>query len=358
VISINKGFAEKAIMRYSRSSKGKKLRYVFLRNFSFTDVYGGLEVLFLEWLQRIDYDKCQVSFIRSATKDTTLSDRIRQKKIPVEIIEFDFSSRQSLIKKILNLFCILSRQSPDTVIFIQGGFSDFRLSEVLTAFICSQGNVYMAEYAGPPPAPCITSKTYFGFLHGLGLWWHRHILSYSLRGHLSKKILVASQDLKDALVNEWHYPSRKIEVRYHGTDLSRYYPNENKRLEYRKKLGLQNGNVAIVAVARFAKEKRLDRLIDAFDQLSIENKNIKLFLIGDGPLRVDLEKLISLKVSKDNIFTLGYIHDIANYLRMADVYVCSSDNEGFSLTILAAMATGLVCIATDCPGTDNLIQDI
>ena len=80
-------------------------------------------------------------------------------------------------------------------------------------------------------------------------------------------------------------------------------------------------------------------------------------MAGNGPLDEELRKLAASSSCRDRIIFLGNLEDTADYLKMSDIFVLSSDNEGLSLALLEAMASGLLCISTDCTGSGEVIQD-
>ena len=59
----------------------------------------------------------------------------------------------------------------------------------------------------------------------------------------------------------------------------------------------------------------------------------------------------------NKILFMGNVDNVGDYLKMSDIFVLSSDNEGFGIALVEAMATGLICVATKCPGPNEIIQD-
>lgn len=101
----------------------------------------------------------------------------------------------------------------------------------------------------------------------------------------------------------------------------------------------------LLTAGRMIKSKGFQILIEAFKQLPPEIKSrAKLFLIGDGPYRKNLLKLIN---SESNIHHLGFVKDITPYFAYADCFILPSLYEGLPATLLEAMGAGLACISTD-----------
>lgn len=73
---------------------------------------------------------------------------------------------------------------------------------------------------------------------------------------------------------------------------------------------------------------------------------MKFFVIGDGPVRPQVEEMVE-SIGKDSVRYLGYQSEIARYLSSADIFVLPSSIEGFPLSILEAMAMRLAIISSD-----------
>jgi len=140
-------------------------------------------------------------------------------------------------------------------------------------------------------------------------------------------------------------------------DINKFYPDYYTRQIMRKRFNISENETIVITTARLAKEKCLHRLINAFDLLSQKFKNNWLFIVGDGPLREDLEGLARSKQSKVRIKFLGFQEDVTDYLKMSDIYVLPSENEGLAIALLEAMATGLIVVATNTPGPSEIICD-
>ncbi|MFH1841341.1 MAG: glycosyltransferase family 4 protein [Candidatus Nealsonbacteria bacterium] len=145
---------------------------------------------------------------------------------------------------------------------------------------------------------------------------------------------------------------KNIEIIPNGIDLKRF---ENlNREENRKKLGLKD-EFLIMTVARLEKVKGIDYLIGAMK----ENINCKLFIIGEGSERSNLENLVEKLNLKDKVKFIGQISNekIPEYLAAADCFVLSSLKEGFGIVILEAMAAGVPVIGTGVGGILDMVKD-
>ena len=87
------------------------------------------------------------------------------------------------------------------------------------------------------------------------------------------------------------------------------------------------------------------------------NKNIKcrLVILGDGPERSKLEKLIIDKNQQENIYLLGLQENPFHYLKRSDLFVLSSNWEGFGNVVFEALTCAIPVISTDCEFGPNEI---
>ena len=117
---------------------------------------------------------------------------------------------------------------------------------------------------------------------------------------------------------------------------------------------------SIISIGRLSKEKGYSDLIDVINIIKSVNKNIKLYLIGDGSERENLEnKINELKLDK-NIKLLGFLDfkKCSEYLSKSKIYVMSSFTESFGLVLIEAMSHKLPCIAFDsASGARELLKD-
>ena len=114
----------------------------------------------------------------------------------------------------------------------------------------------------------------------------------------------------------------------------------------------------IIAVGGLNKHKRFDRLIDAFALIAAKNSQWYIDIYGEGENRSSLEKQIKEVGLESRIHLNGSTHQIAIEYQRSQMFVLSSDTEGFPLVLIEAMASGLPCVATDCPfGPASIIED-
>jgi glycosyltransferase involved in cell wall biosynthesis len=153
-------------------------------------------------------------------------------------------------------------------------------------------------------------------------------------------------------------PAEPVRVIYRGVDFDRFSPAPPSP-ELRARLGLPTTGVGICTVARLTREKGVFELLGAFEQLARDFPSLWLALVGDGPLRTELERLIRSRGLTGRVFLAGdRPHtEVPEWMRAADVFVLASHNEGLPNVVLEAMACGRAVVATTVGGVPEAVED-
>jgi glycosyltransferase involved in cell wall biosynthesis len=121
----------------------------------------------------------------------------------------------------------------------------------------------------------------------------------------------------------------------------------------------QRSTFNFVTVGSLFHVKGYDILIDAFAKIASVNNNFRLTIVGDGNQRPLLQQLITKHNLQSKVSLVGrkYRAEVADILINSDVYVSSSRNENFSVSVLEALSIGLPVVATICGGIRECIND-
>lgn len=115
--------------------------------------------------------------------------------------------------------------------------------------------------------------------------------------------------------------------------------------------------ITLVHVSNFRPVKRIENLVYSMCIITKKEPNAQLVLVGDGPERHRIEKLIDKLNLRRHIKLTGYRSDVAEIMNCADVLVLCSETENAPLTILEGMSCGLPIIATNVGGIPEQVQD-
>lgn len=151
--------------------------------------------------------------------------------------------------------------------------------------------------------------------------------------------------------------NRDVMVISNGIDLSRFSILTKK--ECMNKLQIKTNANIILFVGSLREVKGVRYLIEAMRLLIKQNINVRLMLVGDGPERHKLEKLICDLDIGDYIILIGKVPNdrVIEYMTIASIFVLPSLSEGFPLVIVEAMASGLPIITTNITGLPEIIKE-
>ena len=115
------------------------------------------------------------------------------------------------------------------------------------------------------------------------------------------------------------------------------------------------GGIKLGCIARLSEQKGLTYLLDAMSLLTV--KDIRLFIVGDGELRNELENKVKGLHLQDSVTFLGYRKDIVECINSFDFCVLPSVFEGFGLVAIEAFMNSKTLVATDIPGLNEVVTN-
>jgi glycosyltransferase involved in cell wall biosynthesis len=169
-----------------------------------------------------------------------------------------------------------------------------------------------------------------------------------------KKIVTVSEDLKERIGRFSGINENKILIIRNGIDVERYFYPECREGK-RRALGIEKGSFVIGNVARLVRLKNHRFLLDIFKELLKDISSLRLVLVGDGPLRKELEAYARGIGPSNSVMFLGERKDIAEMLSVFDLFILPSLTEGISITLLEAMAAGTPVVASEVGGNPEIV---
>jgi glycosyltransferase involved in cell wall biosynthesis len=166
-------------------------------------------------------------------------------------------------------------------------------------------------------------------------------------------IAVSKQDAGLALKHKL-LQAKNISAIYNGLPPIIFLP----KAQARQQLGTEQNKVIVGCIAQYYSRKGLDVLIKATTILPEEFKRkIQIVLIGQGPERTNLEKLINDLNLRETISLKSFQVQASSLLKALDIFVLPSRYEGFPYVLLEAMQAGLPIIATNVGGNAEALDD-
>ena len=150
-------------------------------------------------------------------------------------------------------------------------------------------------------------------------------------------------------------PERIVTIR-NGVSRSRLAVTRNRH-DVRKELGIDEHDFLLASIGRLAPQKGLETLILALPDILRRNPRARLVLVGEGPLRSELEAGLEGSGLASAVRFLGFRRDVGEILSASDVVIAPTLREGLSISVLEAMAMGKPIVTTAIGSNLELIED-
>lgn len=182
---------------------------------------------------------------------------------------------------------------------------------------------------------------------------HRHAsLRMAVRSLLRKadSVVGQSQNTIDN-VHQYYLPEQRCELIPLGIK-RRALPESD-----RSSLGIAADEFVMVTIGRLVSRKAVNQLIDMMK--SLQDRAVRLVVIGDGPLKKDLEEQASSLGVSAKVTFAGFVSDEekAALLAASDLYVSTSQHEGFGLVFLEGMSAGIPVVCYNFGGQTDFLDD-
>lgn len=169
---------------------------------------------------------------------------------------------------------------------------------------------------------------------------------------------VVCNKARDFFVGQGIIPRRKAVTVYNGIPVERFTAkNSHARERVLAAAGWRGPCVVAGIVARLTAPKDHATLLAAMAIARASVPQLRLVLVGDGPLRPALEKSCADLQIGEAVSFLGDRSDVSELLAGFDMFVLSSISEGYSISLLEACASALPVVATDVGGNPEIIRD-
>ena len=172
------------------------------------------------------------------------------------------------------------------------------------------------------------------------------ILQNSLKR--ANAVVAISKSVQKSLIEYFKIPEEKIKVIYNGVDLNKFKPKDNE---------ISNKKCQLIYVGRLVREKGVQVTLQGLAKVE-EKSRFHMSIIGDSAYRNELVKITKEYRLTANVDFCGRRRDIPKQLSQADIFIHMPVwEEGFGITIIEAMATGLICICGNSGAIPEIIRD-
>jgi len=288
---------------------------------------GGAEIMLLKTLPKMqnDFDNCVCTLL----KDGPIGEKLRETGIITYHLDFSLSN------------------SLRSILLFRRIIKDFKPNILVTYLIHSDlfGRIFGRTF-GIQEIICSQRGS-------LQKWEFLRFFD-RLTKSLVTKYIVQTEIAKKELMTKLNLPEEEFEVIPNAIDVAEYEFKLDTNAK-KKELGINPNNQSIVCVSNLHKGKGHKYLLEAFEEVYKNNKDVNLLIVGDGEQRTTLEEQNKNYASRNNTYFLGKRNDVKEILKISDIFVLATEKEGMSNAIMEAMATGLPIIATNISENKELL---
>lgn len=172
-------------------------------------------------------------------------------------------------------------------------------------------------------------------------------------------VFVTAPLQKLALERYYLYPDRKTYIVPYGIEIGDLSPRE-KSEELRKKLGIPANGHVVVTITDMTELGEVRTLLRAFEKLAIKKPASRLIIVGNGPLKKEIEYEMLMLALGSKVIFVGAVSStsLSDYIALADIFVnLSARTSGFEPSILEAMAQKKVIIGSEVSPIATVVED-
>lgn len=218
-------------------------------------------------------------------------------------------------------------------------------------------HLLIANFWGRLAARLAGIKIIISTLHNY--FYHRKSLNLIIERAvypITTKIITVSEDVKRWFIKEEKVNKNKFITIYNPIDLNEFTGSTNCQ-NIKKELNIDNSYPILGNIQPVRQKNKQQFLIHAMSQIVKVFPNVKLLMVGDGPLKNDMERLVEKLGLGKNIIFLGFRRDIPEILSAIDIFVSCPYYEAFGMVILEAMAMKKPVVTTRVGGIPEVVLE-
>lgn len=183
------------------------------------------------------------------------------------------------------------------------------------------------------------------------------MLAYRLTDPLADFSTNVSEEAVTSFITKKAVKKGRMITVHNGISTEEFQFSAVARAEIRRELGVADNCKLIIAVGKLCEQKDYPNLFGALKALDRSAAQYQACIVGDGPLRTELEAMVDALDLGDRLRFLGVRRDVSRLMSAADIFVLPSAWEGFGLVVAEAMSCQRVVVATDCGGVREVLGD-
>lgn len=187
--------------------------------------------------------------------------------------------------------------------------------------------------------------------------WYQGLIDFFFSSFTDRAIAV-SESVRKSCIEKRKIPGDHVFTLYNAIPLKGFkIPTLEEIQKEKRRLGIDLNFQVVGTIAKLREEKGIKYLLESVPKVLSELPDTIFVIVGEGPLRRELETSSrQLKIDQNVIFT-GFHDDIPKILSIFDIKVLPSVTEGFGLVLVEAMAMGKPIVATNVGGIKEILKD-
>lgn len=281
----------------------------------------GVMSVIMNYYRHINKEKVQFDFLFFKDFEDTYKEEIEQTGGRVFLV-----TKPSISKEFRNQIAVFFKQH-------QGEYTALHIHEVYLTFL-------LAPAARKYGIDNIITHSHTTMYSDKKLNAIRNKILCSRLNKQANYYFACSKDAGKFLYGNKSLAEGKLTIINNAVNCDKFRYNADVRKKLRNEMGL-TGNLVIGHVGRFNEQKNHDFLIDIFNKISKENSNMKLVLVGEGPLYEQTKAKVSGLNLDSTVLFLGKREDVSDLLQAMDIFLLPSLFEGLPVVGVEAQVSGL-----------------
>lgn len=167
--------------------------------------------------------------------------------------------------------------------------------------------------------------------------------------------IAVSEDVAVSIIKNIQ-PSIPVRLVKNAVDAKKFQPNKSAGQQLRTEWDIPTDAIVIGTVAVFRFQKRLEEWLEVFKAVSDKHPHVRAIIVGDGPLRKEVEEKAKQLNLQNKLLLPGLQTDVKPWLAAMDIFMMSSVFEGLPIALLEAMSMGCIPVCTAAGGIREVIE--
>jgi glycosyltransferase involved in cell wall biosynthesis len=219
-------------------------------------------------------------------------------------------------------------------------------------------HLFKSDFHGRIAAALCNTPVIISTLHNNDPWARHWLFGpvYGFTARQASRLIAVAPEVKEFHAQYSKIPADKIVTILNGVNIDRFRENKFAGLQVRQGFNITPTTPLVGIIGRLKPQKDHATFLFAAAEILKKIPQTRFLIVGDGPLRSELESQAANLQIKDAVIFCGVRSDIPAILSALDILVMSSRWEGLPITLLEGMASGRAIVTTAVPGILDVIE--